>query len=1037
MFKVIRSSAGAGKTHALVKHYLGLCLRTADPTAYRQVLALTFTNKAAEEMRERVLSYLRKLAANEVSEPALADVMQELMKAPGATEEESVKRADAVLRHMLHHYSDVAISTIDAFTRRVARPFARDLRLDQALRMTTDQDWYRDRAVEALIAEAGTSDEVTRLLMEACEQLLEDEQRWDPAASLRDLIKELDREGSIEPLLALQTLDFRTAQSLRRKLREEAAAASRRIRDAGEECLQRMADAGAPVEAWTGGSKGVASWFRKLASHGSAWIPESKTLTRCLETGKWHGPKASASDEERILGAVPALAAAARHAIDALEREQRGFALRNAVRKLLPTAIALRELSRCLDQEKNADGVAFFSDLTRRVAEVMRDEPAPWILERVGERYRHFLIDEFQDTSMLQWQCLLPLIDNALGSGGSALVVGDAKQAIYRWRNGEAQLLIRFPRLHGRSDSELDKQREDAIVRHHQEGEPLNSNRRSGRTIIEFNNALFEAVGAALPPAWSEAYAALRQQSAKQEEGLVRLRVLDEALKGEAAQDAEESFMLQAVEECLADGFQPGDIALLVRDGKKGQRMVERLMTAGHAVSSPDGARLSSSPTILLIVELLRFIQTGDAATAARVVQRLARHAALADAEQIDPYAGMGRDDPQRAARAWLREHGPLTLRTTLTALIRDVASALGLDPALDAHLLLLIDEAHAFGVEHGPDLLGFLDHWERRGSMRSLQGSKSTASIQVMTIHKAKGLQFPAVIVPNTRMAPSGNHGDHLWVDAREVAPELGMALVKESSALASAGLPEVVMEQEARLFDEANLLYVAFTRPEQRLYALAQRAGADTVTRALISHLDGQLTNDEAFLGRRQPPWALRAEKDGAYLEASSSATARALPLRFEAPGAWDVADPDPQRRRGNLLHDALSRTADAAALPEAIDSMQREGLIVSNEAEALRTELAELLASEDVAMWFRPGLRARTEATIIGGDGHAYRPDRVVIDGQAARVLDIKTGAPAPGHHDQVRGYARLLRELGFAQVEAALLYTQQGRIEPVEA
>ena len=1036
MFKVIRSSAGAGKTHALVKHYLGLCLRTENVAAYRQVLALTFTNKAAEEMRERVLSYLRKLAANEVSEPALADVMQELTKAKGPMAEEVVKRANAVLRHMLHHYGDVAISTIDAFTRRVARPFARDLQLDQALRMTTDQDWYRDRAVDALIAEAGTSDDVTRLLLEACEQLLEDEQKWDPAESMRRLIKELDQENSIEPLRALQHLSIGDARALRRKLRAEADAASKRIREAGEACLKCMAGADVPLEAWTSGKNGVASWFRKLATHGGTWITESKTLTKCLEIGKWHGPQASASDGQRIAQTEPALAAAARHAIDVLATEQRPYLLRNAIRKLLPTAIALRELSRCLEQEKKNDGVAFFSDLTRRVADVMRDEPAPWILERVGERYRHFLIDEFQDTSMLQWQCLLPLIDNALGSGGSALVVGDAKQAIYRWRNGEAQLLIRFPLLHGRGDSQLEQEREAAITRAYKEGEPLIENHRSAPTIIGFNNALFEAMRSLLPEAWAGAYDGLSQTTSKTEAGFVRMRVLPKEVAGLEAREAEESFLLGTVAECIADGFRPCDIAVLVRDGNKGRRYAELLITHGHAVSSPDGARLSSSPNAQLLIELLRFIQQGDASTAARAVQRLAQHQSPAHTGLIDPFTSMGKGDPQRAVRSWLRGHGSPRLRTTLTALINELCDALAIDPALDAHLLLLLDEAHAFSKEHGADLQGFLEHWERRGGKRSMQAGADADAIQVMTIHKAKGLQFPVVIVPGTRMAPAGNRANHLWVDASEAAPQLGSALVEERQALVEAGVVEAVREKESRVFDEVNLLYVAFTRPEQRLYALSARKGADAVTKALIDHVEGHLASDELQLGKRLAPQASKPMEAAAFLEPSAQAGMRDLPLRLEAPEADDIADPDPQRRRGNLVHEALSRTADAGGLAAAIAGLLREGVLEQTEADGMRAELSELLARDQVAPWFAPSLQVRAEATIIGSDGHAYRPDRVLIDGDRARVLDIKTGAPSPSHHEQVKGYARLLRELGFARTEAALLYTRAGTIAHVD-
>ncbi|MBK6342933.1 MAG: UvrD-helicase domain-containing protein [Flavobacteriales bacterium] len=265
MFKVIRSSAGAGKTHALVKHYLGLCLGTANTTAYRQVLALTFTNKAASEMRERAVEYLRKLSALDLEEGHMADVMQSLEATSGAAHEEIARRADAVLRHMLHHYGDVAISTIDAFTRRVARPFARDLRLDQSLRMTTDTGWYHDLAVDALISEAGTNEEVTRLLVQACEQLLEDDAPWDPADRLRALIHELEKERSIKPLEALSRLDAHSAMRIAKKLLEAMRAERERIRGVGQAGLQFLSGVDVSDGAWAY-NYGIRSWFSKPAS---------------------------------------------------------------------------------------------------------------------------------------------------------------------------------------------------------------------------------------------------------------------------------------------------------------------------------------------------------------------------------------------------------------------------------------------------------------------------------------------------------------------------------------------------------------------------------------------------------------------------------------------------------------------------------------------------------------------------------------------------------------------------------------------------
>lgn len=1033
MFKVIRSSAGAGKTHALVKQYLEHCLREDNPAAYRQVLALTFTTKAAEEMRERAVGYLRKLSAGALSDGAITDVMEALKQTAKTDEEAIARRADAALRHMLHHYGDVAISTIDAFTRRVARPFARDLRLDQALRMTTDQDWYRDRAVDAVIAEAGTHPEVTQLLVQACEQLLEEERKWDPAERLRALITELDQERSIEPLEALRALDARSATALSAKLSDGIHAERDRIRAAGEAGLRLVQGIGVPEEAWAQGSRGLWSWLRKLARFGDELVALNGHVEKMHASGKWHGSKASADEKARIDAAADRIAGAYAEAARVLEAGQRRYFLLRAIRRELPTAFALHELSRHLEQLKQDDGVAFFSDLTRRVAEMVRDEPAPWIMERVGERFRHFLIDEFQDTSLLQWQCLLPLIDNALASGGSAFIVGDAKQAIYRWRNGEAQLLTSFPKLHGRASS-TDAQREAALVKHFTETKPLAANRRSARTIVEFNNSLFDALPQVLAPHLRKAYEGQRQEAFRSEEGLVRIEVLPEDATGEAARSATSAFLLRCVDEALEDGFRRGDIAVLVRGRTDGHRAAEALKAHGHPVSSPDGAKLASSDSAQLIADLMRVAHARQETAAARALQRMARLQAPPDAAFAAPLLEPRHGAALEQVEHWLRDHGWPALRTTLTALIEALAAALGLDPARDGQLLAFLDEAHAFGLEHGQDIAGFLEHWDRKGGERSAQAMEAPDAIRIMTIHKAKGLEFPVVVMPSVRMAPQRESGKLHWIGLQEELDGLHHALVEARKPLIDLKIPEIDGEAEHAVLDSLNLLYVAFTRPVQRLYALATRHRADAVTKALIEHL-GVDAARAWTIGARRAPWTDEPHAAPGMLPPTPSNRMSGLPLHFEAPERWDPEDPDPLRQRGILVHALLSRLHDASGLPDALRALRRDGTIDDADAARLEAELAPLLRSPALARWFAPGLHARTEATIITADGHALRPDRVVIDGRAARVLDIKTGGRSDSHHDQVRGYLRALRELGYDPVEGALLYIREGAVEPV--
>ena len=399
---------------------------------------------------------------------------------------------------MLHHWSDVAISTIDAFTRKVVQPFARDLQLDHDLRMTTEQGYYLDRAVHELISEAGVDPATTKILSEACLQLLHEERKWDPAKPLSELSQELAKESSIKPLKLLGDLQPEQVSALAGRLRMQEIVFRAQVRALGNAAMKLIQKNGISAEAMAYGKGGIYAYFNNLGVFTDLWEAPGPNKLKPFETGKWHSAAAdlhtiatlnSISDQlTRIFNEAEAL---------------RGTGLRNytiqrsVARELMP-AFALHALDVKLEALKREDGVAFFSDLTRKVSEVVKDEPVPFIYERMGERYSHFLIDEFQDTSLLQWQALLPLIDNALSTDGSVLIVGDAKQAIYRWRNGEVRLFTQLPRSFGRDDGSIDVERELTLQRNYEEGERLAFNRRSASSIVAFNNNLFAPLSTCL-----------------------------------------------------------------------------------------------------------------------------------------------------------------------------------------------------------------------------------------------------------------------------------------------------------------------------------------------------------------------------------------------------------------------------------------------------------------------------------------------------------------------------------------------------------
>ena len=1026
MFQVLHSSAGAGKTHALVKHYIGLALHEAAPDGYTRILALTFTNKAAAEMRERILDYLEGLATGAELNAALLDVQQDVMRSTSVNAAEVERRAGITLTHMLHHWPQLAVTTIDAFTRRVVMPFARDLRLDSDLRMTTEEKYYRDLAVERLLHEAGSDQALTKLLAAICGDLIEQERDWRPDKPLRELSQQLSKEQALKRLAEMREITSEQFIAVRAQLRQRTTAFRNQLRKLGREAMDAIQREGLAVSDLASGKGGVAGLIRKLADFDD-WIDENKNALKNRDKDEWHSAKASPEARASVERIAPIL----RQVVDTVHDlhtngELKDHLIATAVQRDLLSSAALHLLDAQLELIKREEGLAFFSDLTRRVAAIVQNEPAPFLYERLGEKYHHFLIDEFQDTSMLQWHALLPLLTNALSSGGSALLVGDAKQAIYRWRNGEAQQFVQLPALFGRELMSAGEEHEAILARNHAPKEPLEHNRRSAEVIVNFNNTLFDGLRNTLPEQHRRVYDAQHQKHWRTMQGLVHLR----CYTGEKPQEEEETpeapaFAVFAALEAKSDGFRAGDMAVLVRTKGQGRSVASALLDAGFDVVSPDGLTLGGDATVRTIVALLNWLCRPNAAHATVASQLLAMR--LGGELPVDPFA---EQHPSDQLKAWARQHPTLNRRKPLLALTHAIADAIGADPAVDAFTMGLLNEVHLFVRDHGDAPLAFLDHWDRAASERSVGGTANEHAVRVMTVHASKGLQFPVVIVPWAGMSTKAKR-DLLWINAHGVADPLPAALVRPTKPLNLVALPELSEENDLAALDLMDLLYVAFTRPEIRLYAGVNGKATSGLDAAMTQQLELTPGTDQV-IGKRERASAPKQERaEEAWSLTPSMGHERTKPvLRLEAPEDWDPANPDPHRSLGRAMHAVLARIHIPDDLSKAVaDEAPRWGL-GPVEQEDLRVRLGNILDLPAVRPFFAPGLRVQAEADLIDANGQLHRPDRIVSDGSAMRVLDFKNGLHQPEHEQQVRTYAGLLRTIGHAHVTAHLLYLRDG-------
>ena len=915
-FRIYSASAGSGKTYQLTKEYLKLALgypQPADPTGerffnpsyFKSILAITFTNDAAGEMKERIVGALRRFAQDAEAEPdeLLATVAAELaqekqlpphLRTPAEWQREVRRRAAATFRLVLYHYADFAVSTIDSFVQRIVTAFTRELGLPAAFEVELDTDSVLRSAVAALIDKVNR-DPQSRLLSQTLADYAlgqaEQGRSWNKLPDeLLDFGRALFSESVHEAVAQLGQKTMADFRALDQEIRVRQRAAEAAVQAQADQALATLAAAGIEAEHLASGSSGIyghfSKWERWLSPPDKDGIFPTATARKTIESGKWW------SEKGKKAGLVPAIEAAQSALADAFGellalREQHlpAYVLLGAVQPFLFHASLLSELNKLVEEISRERNVVLISEFNRRIAEIVLNEPVPFIYERLGEKYRHLLIDEFQDTSVLQWNNLLPLVENAVGNGGLSLAVGDAKQAIYRWRGGELEQILRL--YQGNTDALAARARDAAMqrilneryytLRQNLEPHALAVNYRSEPAIISFNNNFFsyvrarsgehEVVQGIFEPGFRQEFPGRKGELFDGEftdlPGHVELifthddaparryaptpgQYLDAPLPGYlpgATLDYPEStcyLALQLVEQALADGYHLRDMAVLCRTRAQSRLLAKFLKERGFPIISADSLALQFAEVVNLVVAVMRVLHQGNDTLARaealllvdRVVRRLpptparARHIAdvANNKESSKPFF-----EELRELGFDVEEDktGNLGLYE-LTEKLLGIFNLLGANSESD-YLFRFLDLTLEFSLKYGNNLGNFLTHWDERKGTLSINAPGGADAITITTVHKAKGLAYGIVIVPFADWALVPRADTLLWghlATADKPLPGLpDVAVVRLNKTLSHTPLAaQDAEEREKTLLDGLNTLYVAFTRPRHRLYMLSK---------------------------------------------------------------------------------------------------------------------------------------------------------------------------------------------------------------------
>ena len=1018
-FKIYNASAGSGKTYALSKAYLKIVL--SSPRSFKRILAITFTNKAVNEMKKRILDSLfvfSKTTSIDEASPLFKDVMEELEM---TTESLSALSKNS-LKELLHNYAFFDISTIDKFTHRLIRTFAKDLKIPQNFEVVLDTDLLLDEAVSRVIAKAGEDMELTKVLMDFALEKIDDDRSWDIAFDLTKIGKLLFNENNVPHIKHLDGKSIQDFSDLKQNISSSIVTYKKEIIANANLALKLIEDNALTFSDFT------ASYFPKFMTkiaEGNLKQDFESAWKQNFESKPLYNKSCKEPTKSILDGLHNEFTKLFR---DSEQKLMYFNFLQNAYRNLVPLTLlnAIQKEIKSIQKEKDQLSISEFNTI---ISNEIKNQPAPFIYERLGEKYKHYFIDEFQDTSQMQWSNLIPLIGNALesedeqGKTGSLFLVGDAKQAIYRWRGGEAEQFLELASLQSNPFSVQGETRS------------LPRNYRSHDEIIHFNNSFFQNISSFLEnPKYRLFFEkGNRQESNEKEGGYVHLSFLEDA-----NDEVYGLKTLQHIEESISQGFDYQDICILVRKKKHGVALANRLMTAHIPVVSSESLLLSSSTKVMFLISLARHaMQPNEAELNYEVLQFLA-----SDKKDKHSFILAHLQNLETFLRTSYDFNSTLFRETAIYDGFEHAIKVFDLVPNSDAHLTAFMDTVFEVQQKHGADIQSFLTYWDKKGNKLSISTPETTNAVQIMTIHKSKGLEFPIVIFPYANSYIFEEIDPKLWTT---VAPSLFSGfqelLLSKKKEIKEYG------EQESMLFDEEqqklhldafNLLYVALTRAEASLYIISEKdlnkdgsPKPDYYSGLFIHFLQSKglwkIDTEEYSFGIL-PKSSNNKTANNFHLEIPYLYTHKNRPsfkILTKAGMLWDT-NQEEAIKKGNTIHYILGHIHNHKDVDKAIELALTKGLITTSERTSIKDKVMQVVTHPKLLPLFKEESTIYNEKEILLSNGQKLIPDRVVFTNNKASVVDYKTGSKNPKYKEQIISYANALESMGYEVDKRIIVY-----------
>ena len=1009
-FVIYNASAGSGKTHTLVRSFLFRLLNAQRPTQVRRLLAITFTNKAAQEMKTRILSHLHTFATDH--ESAKNDGMfLQLIDMCGISSQELHQRSKKAYRYILHHFGQLQVATIDKLTHQIIRTFARDLGINARFEVALDGKPFMAEVVEQILSKAGEDKALTKVLVHYVLQKADALKSWDVTNEVSTIAQMYLNENHMQSLTDLAEIPMEAFVALNRKLKEQTTTIATPIQEEAAALLEAFTSMDISADAFP--HKSLPKLLRSLEA--DDWPKEmlNKTLLNSIASGSFLKKAAKPHEQEqfeRVKKRVTTL-------LETYMRHWRQLTLLKLLgRNVVPLSLMqhIGQGVSSLQEERNSQLLGFFNKL---ISDAIKDTDTHFMFERLGVRYQHFFVDEFQDTSTLQWRNLQPLFSHALEDderSGSLVLVGDAKQSIYRWRGGYPEQFMRL------SNKEVPFSVTPTV-------ENLPKNYRSLPEIVSFNNMFFTKAAQHLPLASQQKlYAESCVQEANSKEGGYVTISTIEGTNNEERTTAYQEAVLARVHACLDQGYLPKDICVLVRKNKQGVQIAKVLTEAGIPITSSESLLVSQSPEVQFLMNLVRLRVTPNS--------KINRYAVLERfaCSQPNPFEWT-HEQQQRPIREVLlalssQKFDLATFnRLPLYAALEYAVWALSLTDHLTAHIQGFLDEVLKWQANSQGTAVELIAHWEQYQGSLAIRPPENSDAVKIMTTHKAKGLAFPVVILPFSDSKWIEVNDNLAWfpLPKEDYAPfrEMLLPISQRLTALGEGAKQTYETFYAQAVMDTLNTLYVGMTRPVEALHIITQKGnegGTPSGIPDIFAQAIPELTEHEVVYGKP-------LKKTQTHKKSSFATTAFTFNVAQAMSTVSERTEQSKEALFGTVLHEVMAKIDVPQDMEAAIGQTQAKARLGNEAYERLQKSVAEIVTHEALADYFNPANTPYCERPLFTADGTVLRPDRFVITKEnEALLLDYKTGKESDAHAIQLQAYAECLHQKARIVKQKLLVY-----------